>query len=400
MKRVLMVVVALAFAGCGSSGTKGGSTSAGGSSTSSSVGTTTGAGSTAASGSSGATGASGGSGASGSSGSGSSGSTGNPNCYPSGYVGLGNGAMCCSGQTDGAGYCTDASASTSSSSSSGTGTTGTTGSGGTTSSTGTVGTGSSTGGVCPSNMPDLVSGQGGYNAGTCSSNPNSAACPKGYHCDNNLCVLNSSSTLQVTLSFDNIEDFDLHLLEPLGDGGYCEIYYGNPGTNPDAGGFTFPMDAGIDCSQFPAFCGGDAGFGFPTGGNPCPAGWLDLDTNAACGGNNNNGGAHPDGVNTENILFANGQQPPSGTYYVRVDYWQNCDSTTCTNGQDSTACGAGHLTSDLALQVRLPTGAIWQYCPEISQAGQGPNDHGVNGAAFPDNGNAGAGFFVTSFTIP
>ena len=78
-------------------------------------------------------------------------------------------------------------------------------------------------------------------------------------------------------------------------------------------------------------------------------------------------------MNVENILFANNTPPPSGTYYVLVDYWQNCDSVACSDGLDRNACG-GYPTSNLGVQVRLPDSAIYQYCPVISESGQGPND--------------------------
>ena len=113
-------------------------------------------------------------------------------------------------------------------------------------------------------MPNLVTGQGGRGVGACNINPGSAACPKGYQCISGQCSLNGSSTLQVTFSFDDIEDFDLHLMEPLADGGYCEIYYGNPGT---------PADAGVNpiCQFLPnnPLCV-DGGFNLPTGGIRAP----------------------------------------------------------------------------------------------------------------------------------
>ncbi|MBS2031228.1 MAG: hypothetical protein JST54_25240 [Deltaproteobacteria bacterium] len=332
--------------------------------------------------------------------------SGTGNCVPDGQFSSDPNA-CCSGAVDGNGYCISASVtgatsgtgSNTGATSNGTNGSGTTGSGTSattgSSTTGATATGTTTGGTCPNNMPNLVTGQGGRGVGACNTSPGAPACPKGYTCIQGQCSLNSSSTLQVTLSFDDIEDFDLHLLEPLPDGGHCEIYYGNPGNNPDSG-------LGQVCNLFPYLCH-DGGIGLPTGGNPCPEGWLDRDTNAACGssgGSGGSGGGEPDGVNVENILFSNTAVPPSGTYYVLVDYWENCDSTVCSSGQDQNACG-GYPTSNLAVQVRLPDSAIYQYCPVISQSGQGPNDSSAaHGGPFPDGAGAGSGFLVTSFTLP
>jgi hypothetical protein len=302
-------------------------------------------------------------------------------------------SMCCSGAVDTGGFCISASAigtpgsgatsanggttangSTGASATLGTGSTGTSANGG------TVGTGSTTGGTCPVNMPNLVTGQGGVGVGACNTNPTAAACPKGYQCIDGQCTLNSSSTLQVTLSFDNIEDFDLHVVEPLPDGGHCEIYYGNAGMPPDAGSL------GGLCDLFPEFCG-DGGISLP-GMQGCGNAWLDRDSNAACGGEDSNGNSQrPDGVNVENVLFVNGAQPPSGTYYVLVDYWENCDSVTCGNGQDSNACSGGYSSSAYGVQVRRPDSSIWQYCGALNR----------NQA---DNGGAGSGQLITSFTLP
>jgi len=378
MKRMLFAAM-LVCAAC--SDTVGTATSTGGTGD---TGPSTSAGTTGLSISSGgsAAGSGNGNGASGSVG--ASGSSGGDCVQTSAYAG--DASLCCSGVVDGNGYCAEASGNGSGSTTS---FTSTNGSGNSTGTTGQVGTGTTTGGTCPNNMPDLVTGQGGRGVGACSP---SAGCPKGYQCTDGQCLLNSSSTLQVTLSFDHIEDFDLHLLEPLNDGGYCEIYYGNAGTDPDAGGSI--------CSLFPQFCR-DGGLPLPGVGQGCPSGWLDRDSNAACGNSGSeSGGSPPDGVNVENILFPSWEAPPSGTYFVRVDYWENCDSTVCSDGMDSSACGAGHPSSHLGVQVRTPDSAIWQYCPDISLSGQGANDHGQNGHSFSDNGGAGSGFYVTTFTVP
>ena len=92
--------------------------------------------------------------------------------------------------------------------------------------------------------------------------------------------------VQVSVSFDQDVDIDLHVLEPdtsaqAPDGycapaGGCELYYGD---------------------------------------KSCPSGGqLDLDSNAACG---------IDGINNENIFWPEGQAPV-GNYTVRVAFWSDC----------------------------------------------------------------------------
>ena len=340
-----LFVAAAVFAAAGCSGTPAGKTSAGATDGNGSGNGSNGNGSGAANGNgsgatngngSGATNGNGsGSGANGNgSGSGANGGTTGTACVPDGSFSS-DPSQCCSGMDDGNGYCASQSAG--------------------------ANAGAAAGGTTIQ--------------GSCSA---AVACPKGYQCVNGQCALHSSSTLQVTLSFDDTEDFDLHLLEPMSDGGYCEIFYGNGGSPPDAG-------LGDLCGFFPEFCP-DGGLPLPIG-QGCPAGWLDRDSNAACGGEDNEGNTGmPDGVNVENILFANNQPPPSGKYYVYVDYWESCD---------------GKAQSKLGVQVRLPNSAIYQYCPVISQQGDGPNDHSDgSGDGFPDGAGAGSGFLVTSFDVP
>ena len=77
--------------------------------------------------------------------------------------------------------------------------------------------------------------------------------------------------LQITLSWDEESDVDLHVVEPSGE----EIYYGN---RVSASG-----------------------------------GALDLDSNASC---------RIDGVKNENVTWE--RSAPSGRYTVRVNYWSAC----------------------------------------------------------------------------
>ena len=79
--------------------------------------------------------------------------------------------------------------------------------------------------------------------------------------------------IQVALAWDTDADVDLHVIDPGGN----EIYWADRNS--------------------------------PTGGQ------LDLDSNAACAGDN---------VRNENITWATGTAPV-GTYIVRVDYWSSCN---------------------------------------------------------------------------
>jgi hypothetical protein len=86
--------------------------------------------------------------------------------------------------------------------------------------------------------------------------------------------------LQVTLSFDQPNDLDLHLIEPNGN----VIYFGNPISS--------------------------------TGG------YLDLDANANC---------QMDSVNIENIIYNDSVLIPLGTYKVYVKYFAQCVYGGATN---------------------------------------------------------------------
>lgn len=145
-------------------------------------------------------------------------------------------------------------------------------------------------------------------------------CPRGYVCQGGVCVLRGSSgPVQVTLRFPVAEDLDLYVVEPLPDGGTCEIFYGQ--SNFDAGPPPIPLP-------------------FPIPPQPkCGAkGWLDLDSNAAC---------RIDNVNVENIIYSPGLVPTSGRYVVRVNYYQNCSASSVpyevevrANGQTRYFCGS------------------------------------------------------------
>ena len=88
--------------------------------------------------------------------------------------------------------------------------------------------------------------------------------------------------LQVSLSWDQENDVDLHLIDPSGE----EIYYGNPVS--------------------------------VTGGQ------LDVDSNAGCS---------IDNINNENIYYEDSSDVtiPSGEYEVLVNLWSNCSVASNTN---------------------------------------------------------------------
>ncbi len=89
-----------------------------------------------------------------------------------------------------------------------------------------------------------------------------------------------TGTLQVSLSFDNDKDIDLHLIEPDGE----HIFYGSMSSS--------------------------------NGGE------LDLDSNPGCS---------IDGINNENIFYPEDAELDAGTYSVYVDMYSNCDETIATN---------------------------------------------------------------------
>ena len=86
--------------------------------------------------------------------------------------------------------------------------------------------------------------------------------------------------LQITLSFDQPNDLDLHLIEP----GSNEIFFGNPVS--------------------------------------ITGGYLDLDANAGC---------QIDSVNIENIIYGDSVLIPLGTYKVYVQYFSQCIIGVTTN---------------------------------------------------------------------
>lgn len=167
-----------------------------------------------------------------------------------------------------------------------------------------------------------------------------AECSPGYECVSGICRLRGSTgPVQVTLRFPDPEDLDLHLVEPLADGGTCEIYYAMPGVNPNQPVIPIP----IPVRQ----CGAK--------------GWLDVDSNAAC---------EIDNINVENIIYSPGVVAPNGRYTVRVVYYQHCSV---------------NRPVPYEVEVRANGTTRW-YCGQFQ-----PGD--ANG------GNQGAGRHITDFTI-
>ncbi len=115
-------------------------------------------------------------------------------------------------------------------------------------------------------------------------------CGHGFHCakqadGDEICVLNGDDgPLQITLRWSDPQDLDLHVIEPLPDGGSCEIYY-------------------LDRGQ-PSSCGA--------------LGLLDLDSNASC---------KIDNLDAENVIYPPTKPAPAGTYKVLVDFFKHCSGT-------------------------------------------------------------------------
>lgn len=131
-----------------------------------------------------------------------------------------------------------------------------------------------------------------------------------------------TGALQVSLSFDNAKDVDLHLIEPEYNDEYGEpvgfysrhIYYGN---HWSANG-----------------------------------GWLDLDSNPSCA---------LDYVNNENITYNDSTAwVAPGTYKVYVDLFENCDETVPTNYVVTVFYGGNLIASKSAV---FPVGAPSTYNP-------------------------------------
>ena len=156
------------------------------------------------------------------------------------------------------------------------------------------------------------------------------SCTEGFMCLAGLCVLNGGNgPVQVTVRWDTDTDVDLHLDEPMPDGGVCAIYYG------DTGG------ASSNCGA---------------------VGSLDLDSNAGCS---------IDNVDIENIIYPPGAPAPSGTYVVRVDYYDSCAVST---------------SIPFEIEVRA-NGQTNGWCDVFT-----PSDS--------DNGSAGSGRVITTFVVP
>jgi hypothetical protein len=132
-------------------------------------------------------------------------------------------------------------------------------------------------------------------------------------------VVVGTGIVQVSISWNTDADVDLYVVEPSAAGE--EIYYGN--TQSALGGE------------------------------------LDLDSNAACSGDN---------VRNENITWES--SPPSGTYTVRVNLWDDC----------------GAAATDYVVTVRRRDHAPLTYTGTLNAPGVG--------------GGAGAGSLVTTFTFP
>ena len=131
-----------------------------------------------------------------------------------------------------------------------------------------------------------------------------------------------TGALQVSLSFDNAKDVDLHLIEPEYNDEYGEpvgfysrhIYYGNR--------------------------------------RSLNGGELDLDSNPSCS---------LDYVNNENITYNDSTAYlVPGTYKVYVDLWENCDETIPTNYVVTVFYGGNLIASKSAV---FPVGAPSTYNP-------------------------------------
>jgi hypothetical protein len=208
-----------------------------------------------------------------------------------------------------------------------------------------VGSGGGSGGTGPVTFDD--GGMSVHCLQTPTTSQCTTECSRGYECISGMCVLRGSAgPVQVTLRFNDPEDLDLHVEEPLADGGQCDIYYGDPSHPPDAG----PFCIGTFCIPPPA-------------GSRCGAqGWLDLDSNPAC---------QLDNTDVENVIYPNGGVAPSGHYIVRVDYYQNCSAS-------------GPVPYEVEVRAN---GQTQYYCSSFD-----PSDS--------NGGGENSGVYIAGFTVP
>ena len=123
----------------------------------------------------------------------------------------------------------------------------------------------------------------------------------------NLIVVGTGS-LQVSLSFDNAKDVDLHLIEPE---------YLNPDGDP------------VQFYERHIYFGNE--ISYYSGGE------LDLDSNPSCS---------IDNVNNENITYSDTTGfVPAGTYKVYVDLYENCDPSIPTNYVVTVFYGGARIAS-------------------------------------------------------
>lgn len=123
-----------------------------------------------------------------------------------------------------------------------------------------------------------------------------------------------TGALQVSLTFENEKDIDLHLYTPSGK----HYYYGNKGGNMT-----------------------------DSNGNTVYAG-LDMDSNAACS---------IDGKNNENITLPE-EMLEEGTYRVVVDMYKNCDASVAT-GWTCVAYRGGQLISNQLSRYGNPASGVY-----------------------------------------
>jgi hypothetical protein len=133
----------------------------------------------------------------------------------------------------------------------------------------------------------------------------------------------SAGSLQISCSWDLLNDIDIHVVEPDGN----EIYYGNPGFDYNWEallkhilGIEIQNGESIDDIELT-----DEQWSIiddltyedlkPYILDTIVGGNLDLDSNADC---------YIDSINNENIIYPEIQEIQSGIYIVRVDFYSDC----------------------------------------------------------------------------
>lgn len=149
--------------------------------------------------------------------------------------------------------------------------------------------------------------------------------------------------LQFSMSFDLLNDIDLHVQQPNG----TEIYYNNRG-GYDYSSLMHDAENQLTPEQYEHLMTLEdenemyayLSQYFNLEDYKIPGGWLDIDSNAAC---------RIDSVNNENINYNYASDIEAGEYIVRVDFWSDCVGGNLNTNYVVTAKYNGQIISGNAV---------------------------------------------------